>query len=281
MKWGITLYSSVLKLVSTPIIQFMIRHILLAFFLVFVGSPILFGQSDANVEPSFGANTEPTSPYQQGFRNGLSFNILLNDFGPGVGVQYEHTLSQSRSFIAQMHLTTIRDVREQTFQSAFGGQFIPNKFRRVLSMPIIMGFKQRILIRALSDQFRLNLFAMAGPNIAFIYPYFKDVNGSQELDLIQRQDGTQELEPVNDIFQGWEDGEFEIGSTGELGLNIDFGSRMKNISSLYFGVYMHYFPQGIQLLEPRVKSAEEFFVTPVIRLTFGKFWGKGNREGRK
>lgn len=244
-----------------------------------LGNAPLHAQSDPDVEPPLETSVKVTSPYDEQFRFGTSFSMAVTNFGVGLGVQFDRMINTTTTISLNITGKSLRDPSEQTFTTLFGQQFIPNKLNRVLTFPIMLGYKKRIFTEELSDNFRLNLSSNLGPSLAFVYPYFNDTNGDQ---VFQPQS-----EFLNDIFQGWDLGEWKYGVSGEFGLGVDFGDDMKMISSVYFGAYLFYFPDAIQIMEPfsynesgiliRDQDAQSLFVSPVIRLVFGKYKGKGNR----
>lgn len=239
-------------------------------------------------EPKVLPINKPKTPLGYGLRNGLGFNFLLDNFGFGIGAQYRRVISPMSELTLDFHITALRNVSEQTFQTFFG-QVIPNKYNRILAFPLLVGFKHRIFARPISDNFRVFLSGSVGPSLAFIYPYFKDYNGNH----IRNIGNFAPYEPVNDIFTDWKDGHFQWGGAGKIGIGIDFGSKMKALTSVEFGYYFQYFPQGIQVLEPKRyeynsngspvlvngqpvivngSPKQKYFGSPVISLVFGRMW---------
>ncbi len=250
---------------------------------------------EVGAEPPVAPVSKAKTPVSYGYKNGLGFNVVLNNFGFGLGGQYRRVLSPMSELTLDLQITGLRNVAEQTFQSYFG-QVIPNKFNRVLDFPLMVGFKHRLFANKIQDNFRIYLTGGGGPSLAFIYPYFKDYNGNKI-----RDEGypfglnpNARYEPINDIFSGWKDGHFKWGAGGKIAIGIDFGSKMKNITSVEFGYYFQYYQQGIQILEPRKyelgnngslvydnsgnpitlpgSPRQKFFGSPMISLVFGGMW---------
>lgn len=266
-------------------------------FLVFLFSITLSASvyaQQVGPEPSVVPESKAKTPLSYGLKNGLGFNLVLNNFGFGLGGQYRRVLSPMSELTLDLQITGLRNVSEQTFQSYFG-QVIPNKFNRVLDFPLMLGVKRRIFANKIQDNFRIYLTAGGGPSLAFIYPYFKDYNGNKIRDEgIYGLNPQSQYEPINDIFSGWKDGHFKWGAGGKLAVGIDFGSKMKSITSVEFGYYFQYYQQGIQILEPRKyklsnsgaleydslgnpitepgSPKQKFFGSPMISLVFGGMW---------
>jgi len=262
----------------------MTKKLTLAIFLLIFGSIGMVNQVRAQKvgsEPALAPNPKPKTPLSYGYHNGLGFNLLINNFGFGAGAQYRHVLDPMSELTLDFHITGLRNVTEQTFYDFFGQQIIPNKYNRVLAFPLMIGYKHRLFAHAIKDNFRIYAGASVGPSFAFIYPYFKDYNQNHI-----RDDGTYApYEPINDIFSGWKDGHSKWGGAGKVVLGIDFGSRFKHITSVEFGYYVQYFPQGIQVLQPNEyvirnnqlyigpgASPQKYFGTPLISLVFGGMW---------
>ena len=260
---------------KSPLKQLFLSFALLSFF-----SGTLFGQSDPDTEPDVDTFISVNSPYSESFTRGRSGNFILSNFGFGLGGQLERALSPYTTFYYGIQAIGLRDPSEQTFQDIFGQQFIPNKYNRILAFPIVVGIKKRFFAEPLSDNFRFHAHAMAGPAFAFVYPYFNDLNGDGVLDA--------QREVVYDVLQGWDQGYIENGVVSELGISIDFGDDMKAISSAYLGVYMYYYFDGIQVMEPNSyergvlvpdTDRQYLFVSPIIRFAFGQYRNK-NKSGK-
>lgn len=199
-------------------------------------------------EPDVDRSIQPRSLYEEGFRTGFGFNFALSDFGFGAGGQFRFGLGNYTEAIVNLKVTGLKDPTEQTFIDYFGGRTIPEKYKRAVSIPLYVGLKQRFFASQISDNFRLFGSLVAGPVFTWSFPYFKDINenGFRENDeLIYGY-----IEPVNDIFNGWNQSETHWGMGGELTLGIDFGDNFANLSSVQFGYTMSYFPNGIQILQP-------------------------------
>lgn len=257
-----------------------LKQLFLCFAIITFFSGTVFGQSDPDTEPEVDTFIRVNSPYSESFTHGRSVNVILSNFGFGIGMQRERSLSPFTSLYYGVQVTGLRDASEQTFQDIFGQQFIPNKYNRILAFPIVLGIKKRFFAEPLSDNFRFHAHAMAGPAFAFIYPYFNDLNGDGVLDAQREQ--------VFDVLQGWNQGYIENGVVSEFGISIDFGDDMKAISSAYLGVYMYYYFDGIQVMEPNSYdrgvlvpdiSRQYLFVSPIIRFAFGQYRDK-NKQGR-
>ena len=141
----------------------------------------------------------------------------------------------------------LRDPSEQTYiDYYFGSRTIPSKYKRVVTLPLTIGLKRRVFAAPISDNFRVHASASIGPSLAITTPYFDDYNenGYKETGL----EGFPE--PVQDIFQGWNEAETELGWTGELILGVDFGENFAKLQTFQFGYNFYHYPDGIQILEP-------------------------------
>lgn len=251
-------------------------------------------------EPEVLGISSPRSPLDEGYRNSIAFDIMLNNFGFGIGGQYTHMLSSYTELTFQTGITGIRDVSEQNFQDFFSGQqIIPNKYNRALGFPFLLGLKQRLFARQIEDNFRFFVASSAGPVMAFVYPYLddEDDNGYRSLAPVN-VDGTllgyTYTERINDFFTGWKDGNTEWGAAGEIKIGVDLGSNFKRQTTVEFGYLFYYFDQGIQIMQPRkpelsddgsfiigndgeivtepFHSEQNYFGTPRISIKFGGRW---------
>lgn len=232
------------------------------------------------VEPSIGEVKQYGTPYDDGARKGAGFELILNDFGFSFGGQYRYLLSPTQELTVNLAIGSLRDVSEQTFTTYFS-EIIPNKYNRVINLPVFFGFKQRLLKDYVQDNLRFTVQASVGPSTAFVYPYFMDLNDN----------GIREnLEPVVDALSEWGSGSFKFGAGGEFMLGMDFGQKKGGFTSFRFGVVMHYFKSGIQIMEPkrinieRIENGQifgtlvdnarpqKFFISPQFNLVLGTFW---------
>lgn len=240
-------------------------------------------------EPQVEESDDVRTPYQMGARIGWGFDITIDNFGFGIGTQYKYMLSNQSEFTITAQLSSLRDLSEQSFQS-FYTEVIPNKYQRVISYPLLFGYKQRVLSDYIYDNFRIFVSGAAGPSFAFAYPYFDDVDGNG------LRTPSPELGPYEeyyDVFMGWSEGSQKFGYAGELMLNFDFGDNNKSYTSIRLGYMFHYFSDGIQVMEPfRYKTNERgqilvdengpvlekaadkqnFFGSPAFHITFGGLW---------
>ncbi|HEX6981349.1 MAG TPA: hypothetical protein VF181_01180 [Balneolaceae bacterium] len=242
------------------------------------------------VEPEVIQLPEPKTPLSEGYHNSLSFDIMLNNFGFGIGANYNRVVGPLTQITFQTGITGIRDVSELTFQNFFTGQqIVPNKYKRAFGFPFLFGLKQRLFASKIDDNFRLFVGAAAGPAVAFVYPYVDDDDGNGFRTFrVDPRGFLYPTEGVNDFFSGWGEGDWEWGFNGEIKIGIDFGSSFASQTTVEFGYFFYYFEQGLQIMEPRRATgyneqgnvsgsesfyeAQKYFGTPVIKVSFGGMW---------
>lgn len=275
---------------------------------IFILSSFVFGTTPGYAqfgeEPEIENEVRVKSPLDDDLRNAIGFGITLNNFGFGAGTEYRRVTSPLSEFVLDFQITALRDITEQNYQF-FGQQIIPNKRNRIISFPLMLGFKQRLFSEAVSDNFRFYVSAMGGPTAAYVYPYYQlrevyyifeqDIPAFQSGDMSVLQYGLLEANTgqiSNDIFQGWGQGEWKFGASGQLGLGVDFGSNFKTLTSVKVGFTFQYFDSGIQVMDPyRVlgffegtdstpetlvaatgTDKQKLFGSPFITLVFGRMW---------
>lgn len=235
--------------------------------------------------------SKPVTPLSKKLYRGMAFELFMSNFGFGIGGEYRQVISPMTELTANLRIAGLKNVSEQTITTFFG-QETPHKYNRVFTFPLTVGIRHRIFARLLEDNFRVHIAAAAGPAMAFAYPYFKDYNGNGVRDYGNMTDQTGAIipyEPVNDIFSDWKDGHLKWGASGQVVLSVDLG-KMKNIGSISVGYYMHYYPSGIQMLEPNayvlqgttnnqyyvlqknVNPPQKYFGSPIISFSFGGMW---------
>jgi hypothetical protein len=247
-------------------------------------------------EPELRDFDEPRTPHDDGVKNGIGFNVVVNNFGFGLGAEYKRVLAPFMEGTATLRITGLRDVSEQTFTDIFfGQQIVPNKYRRAMSMPLTFGVRQRLFARNIADNYRIYLSGSLGPVLAFSYPYFNDLNENGYREQFQFQ-GFSYVEPVNDVFSGMGNGDWHLGLAGEFQLSLDIGQNFARLTSVQFGYMFYYFDEGIQMMQPNQPSfsaadpptfediingdypmepffdAQRFFGTPQISFIFGRMW---------
>lgn len=258
---------------------------LFVFILFFVSMPA-FSQI---VEPQVQRVAPNVSILQEEYKTGLGLNIIMNNFGFGAGGELRKVLApQSEGFLT-LRITGLRDVSEQTFTDYFfGQQVIPNKYQRAFSFPLMLGMRKRLFASQIQEDYRFFVSASAGPVLTFAFPYFDDSNENG-----YREQFTNYFESVNDIFTGWKEGDWHWGGAGEFKVGLDIGKNFSRLSSIEFGYYMYYFPDGMQMMmpnQPVIENGEfvvgpdgelvlepfydsqSFFGTPQITFSFGKLW---------
>lgn len=266
-----------------------IHRYLLALFILLLAAGNLKSQV---VEPEIREVDRTITTLNENYSSGLGFGFIINNFGFGIGGEYRRVMATQTEGVAMLRISALRDVREQTFTDPFfGQQIVPNKYQRVISFPLMLGMRQRLFAGRVQEEYRFFLSATAGPVAAFSFPYFNDLNNNG-----YRETGFESQnvipEPVNDILTGWSDGEWHFGAAGEIKFGVDFGRNFARISSLEFGYYFNYFPDGIQVMMPNQPKLRDnqfefdgnelvvepffdpqtFFGSPQITLTFGRLW---------
>lgn len=249
-------------------------------------------------EPEVVEKSQPKTPLTEGYKNGLGFDVFVNNFGFGIGGTYSRAVAPYTEITFRTGITGIRDASEQNFQSFLTGQqIIPNKYKRALGFPFLLGVKQRLFARHIQDNMRFFVSAAGGPALAFTYPYVSDSvvpaygepNGFRDFQ-VGPNGFLYPVERVNDFFTGWSDGETKWGYSGAIKLGVDLGSKFKSRTTIEFGYFFYYFKEGLQIMEPykptqynadgepifesRVKffDAQKYFGTPQIKFTFGGMW---------
>lgn len=245
-------------------------------------------------EPDVMGLPEPKTPLSQGKHNTLGFKFLINNFGFGIGGQYSRILGPFTELTLTAGITGIRDVSEQNFQDFFTGQqIIPNKYNRAVGFPLMVGLKRRLFARHIADNFRFFVAVSGGPALSFVYPYLDDVDGNGFRNLLDFG-GFLRLEPVNDFFTGWKDGDSQWGAAGNIKLGVDIGENFSKLTTVEFGYFFYYFDEGIQIMEPNRPvynnqgqvlvnpdgtfviqpffDKQKYFGSPQITLIFGGMW---------
>ncbi len=268
------------------------KFIIASIFLILLSAQLGFSQVK---EPELREDERVATDLNELYRSGISFNVSVNNFGLALGGDYRRVISSQSELIASVRFTGLRDVTEQTFTDIFfGQQIIPNKFQRAFAFPLVIGLRNRLFADRVQDNYRFFITATGGPVAAFSYPYFDDVNNNGYREQFQNF-----FEPVNDIFTGLSDGQWHLGAAGEVKLGMDLGSNFSRLTSIEFGYYFNFFPNGIQMMMPnqpdlRTNFApgespfqfddqgqlllepffdpQKWFGTPQITLTFGRLW---------
>lgn len=207
-----------------------------------------------------GAEPNTTDQADNPYGSGLGFQILLTNSGFGLGGYFFRSINTSTSFMADISLGAGKDERELKF-FRFGSSFIPNKANYLLMMPIQAGLIHRLFRNAIEENFRPYVQVTAGPTIGWEYPYFNDENGNGQFD---REEDT------FDSIGALPKGDLRMGIGGTIAVGAHFGLSRKVTQGVRIGYSFTHFLQGIQLLEPQVQEAQQFFGTPTITLTFGK-----------
>lgn len=223
---------------------------------LFLSIFILVLAQNANAQVQFGEPEiqeiiQPKNLYDEGFRRGFGFSFGLNDFGFGAGMQYRIGLGPYTEGLINFKIAGLRDPSEQThIDIYFGNRTIASKYQRVITFPTTIGIKRRLFASQISDNFRVHTAMSLGPSFTVRIPYFRDFNNNGYREDDYNRYGLGGVEPINDIFQGWDQAEWELGWNGEVVLGIDFGDNFGRLQSLQFGYSFYYFDQGLQILEP-------------------------------
>lgn len=243
-------------------------------------------------EPEVIGKENPKTPLSEGYHNGIGFDVVINNFGFGIGGTYGRAVAPYTELTFRTGITGIRDASEQNFQSFLTGQqIVPNKYKRGFGFPFLFGVKQRLFARHIEDNMRFFVSASGGPALTFTYPYVRDSNNNGFRDFQVGPNGFLfPVERINDFFSGWSEGETKWGYSGAIKVGVDLGSKFKSRTTIEFGYFFYYFSEGLQIMEPykpteynadgepvfnsRVEffDAQKYFGTPQIKFTFGGMW---------
>lgn len=248
------------------------------------------------LEPELEKVVRNTSNIQSEYNSGFGFNVVMNNFGFGLGGEYRKVVAPSTELMATLRVGGLRDASEQTFTDYFfGQQIIPNKYQRAFAFPLLLGIRHRLFTNVIQENYRFFVSASLGPVMSFSFPYFEDNNNNG-----YREQFTNYFEPVNDVLTGWSDGDWHLGGTGEMKIGLDIGGNFAKLNSIEFGYYFYYFPDGIQIMMPNQPAtainpetgrqqfvvnpdtgelelepffdSQKFFGSPQITFTFGWLW---------
>lgn len=247
-------------------------------------------------EPEVVKISDPRTPLSEGYHNSLGVDVMINNFGFGIGGTYGRVVGPYTEVTLHGGITGIRDVSEQNFQSFLTGQqIIPNKYKRGFGFPFLLGVKQRIFPRQVEDNLRFFVSAGGGPAMALMIPYLRDnnnPNGFRDFRLTDRG-FLVPVEGVNDFFSGWSDAESKWGLNGEIKIGVDIGREFGTRTTVEFGYFFYYFDPGLQIMEPyrpygyneegfpveqvdgerrEFYDSQKHFGTPQIKITFGGMW---------
>jgi hypothetical protein len=267
------------------------------FFLFLCALPLGGLQAQATREPLIAELAQPRSSFSEGLRNGMSFTLMINNFGFGIGAEYRRAISPGTDLLFETHWAGLKDDTEQSFQYITGQQVIPNKYNRVMVFPVMAGVRKRVFAEQVSDNFRIHLSGQVGPSFAYAYPYY---NRKQFADVpyffiddptVFFPGPVPGRDPIiipHDALSGLGEGEWVSGMAGQFTLSADFGAEFKSIQTLKIGYYAQFYPQGIQVMEPvqvlgysesleayaviEGSPKQKFFGTPVITLVLGGMW---------
>lgn len=273
---------------------------IIALTVVLISNIFIIGNAQAQVhEPEVRQIERDTFTIKDVYSSGFGFDFNMNNFGFGFGGEFRKVIAPQTEFTINFGVTGLRDATEQTFTDFFfGQQIVPNKFKRAFALPLRIGMRQRLFSDIIQDNYRFFIGASAGGVAAFAYPYFEDFNESgfrESLPPIY-------VEPINDMFSGWGEGDWYLGGTGEIKIGVDIGSDFSRLNSIEFGYMFYYFPDAIQMMSPRQPvfanntqggfpyqftdpndpigsivyedffPPQKFFGTPQITFTFGWLW---------
>lgn len=259
-------------------------------------SIFMAGTASAQIlEPEVEKSVRTASTLDDNYDTAFGFGFIMNNFGFGFGGEMRKVVGTQTELTASIRVTGLRDASEQTFTDFFfGQQVIPNKYQRAFSFPFMLGMRQRLFPKFIQDNYRFFASASMGPSVALSYPYFEDINDNGYREQFQNF-----FEPVNDIFTGLGEGDWHWGGAGEFKLGVDIGSNFSRLSSVEFGYFFYYYPDGIQIMMPNQPAtrqnvnpgqdpfivdengelvlepffdAQSFFGTPQITFTFGWLW---------
>ena len=234
----------------------MLRRLFFACLLMLLVGPAL---------PALAQREAPEArPDDNPYGSGLGAQILLTNNGFGLGAYGRVELGETTSFLLETSLGAGKDEQELKFFRGFGDGFIPNKRNYLLILPLHFGLERRLFRDQIEDNFRPYLQFTGGPTLGWEYPYFDDRNGNEIFD--------EDIDRRYDTISAFPKGEPRFGFGGTVAVGAFFGLSHRVTQGVRFGYTFAYFAEGIQLLEPDVKDAQQLFGSPVITIAFGRLF---------
>jgi hypothetical protein len=211
--------------------------------------------------PAAGQPLPPDTLRTPSYATGFGGTVLLTNSGFGFGGLVRYGVGRTTSLVAEASLGAGKDEREQEFFTGpFGETVTPFKRHHFLMVPLGAGIEQRLWARAIEDDFRPFLLALAGPVFGYQWPYFDDINANGIRDPGEPKRGAFDLSG----------GSFRLGVGGVLALGAYFGDGPSAVG-LRIGYAAQYFPEPVELLEPRPeieRPDRRYFGTPVVSFHF-------------
>jgi hypothetical protein len=213
----------------------------------------------------------PANPYGSG--EGLQ--VQLTNSGFGLGAYLNRAVSPTLSFQLDGSIGAGKDEREARF-FRFGSSFVPGKANYLLMMPIQAGFSRRMFRHAIEDNFRPFVQMTTGPTVGWQYPYFKDCDGTGNLnEEFECEDGG--TERVYGFFEAFPKGDLRMGVGATIAIGAYFGESERMTQGIRIGYALHYFFDGVQLMERRIEETPRRIIgSPTITLTFGRLLTAGS-----
>ena len=218
------------------------------------------------------AQTTPTSapkaplakpaPTKIDYGNGLGGAIHLNNSGFGLAGFISKSISSSTSLTADMSIKSEKDEQEEKYFDWFGNTIIPFKYQYMVAVPLRVGIQHRLFADAIDESFRPYIQASAGPSLAWVSPYFNDLDKNNELDT--------RTERTYDSISSVRHGKGQFGLGGGLAIGAGFGKSRKSMQAIQIGYNFDYYLKKVQLMEPGFKAGTQFFGTPTISIIFGR-----------
>jgi hypothetical protein len=196
------------------------------------------------------------------FGNGFGLDVVLTNSGFGLGGYLKLAAGETTSLVGEWSLGSGKDEREVKF-FGFGRTFIPHKANYLLMSPVHFGVQQRIFAASIEDDFRPFIQVIGGPTLGWEYPYFEDENGNGVYD-----EGERTFDPLSSLHRG----SLRPGMGGMIAIGANFGTTRRTAQGVRIGYSLHYFFDGVQLLEPAVQPRQHFVGSPVISLSFGRLF---------
>jgi hypothetical protein len=272
-------------------------HSRLLFFIFLCALPLSGLQGQTTREPLVSDMDKPRSSFGAGLKNGMSFTLLINNFGFGIGAEYRRAINPSVDLLFETNWSGLKDDTEQSFQYITGQQVIPNKYNRVMVFPVMAGVRKRVFAEQVSDNLRIYVSGQLGPSFAYAYPYYnRKLYADIPYFFIDDQTvffpgpvpGRDPIITPHDALSGLGEGSWVSGMAGQFTINADFGTEFKSIQSLKLGYYAQFYPQGIQVMEPvqvlgysdqlaayaviKGSPKQKYFGSPMITLVLGGMW---------
>lgn len=208
-------------------------------------------------------------------RDEKSVNFTLSSNGFGAGYQFGKRLNYTERKLYGIHISYLKDPKEQRIQSSSGYKFVFGKLNTVFSIRPYYGLQKELFTKKDKGGISIKYFYNYGPSLALLKPIYYKLYSSyiDNEDIYQKFN--EDIHLIHDIekkasfIKGINETKIVPGIHGRFGFNFEYSNLETVIHAIEIGIGAELFIKKIPIMAHE-QNSHQFFILLFVNYRLGK-----------